>query len=141
LYGELGSGKTVFVRGVAVGIGAPPRAVSSPTFVLVHEYAGRLRLAHADLYRIDRTSDLRHLGLPDYQDGRTVLAVEWADKAGTELPQDRLDIRLDHKTAGSRSIVMRATGPDALACLARLTGRTGPRRRTVAQGRKERPSR
>lgn len=141
LYGELGSGKTVFVRGLAVGLGAPSRAVSSPTFVLIHEYPGRLRLVHADFYRIEQESDLRHLGLPDYQDGLTVMAIEWAEKAGTELPQDRLEIRLDHLTATSRSIVMHAIGPSARACLTRMTTPEKIARDPVPAGRKKRPRR
>ncbi|MDE3226227.1 MAG: tRNA (adenosine(37)-N6)-threonylcarbamoyltransferase complex ATPase subunit type 1 TsaE [Nitrospirota bacterium] len=137
LYGEMGSGKTVFVRGLAVGLGAPARAVSSPTFVLVHEYPGRLLLIHADLYRLEQEADLRHLGLSDYQDGSAVLAIEWADKAGAELPQDRLEIRLEHKTATSRSIVMQATGPVARACLARLAARSRTARKPPTAGLKE----
>lgn len=141
LYGELGSGKTVFVRGLAVGLGAPSRAVSSPTFVLVHEYPGRLRLVHADFYRIEQESELRHLGLPDYQDGVTVLAIEWAEKAGAELPQDRIEIRLDHVTATSRSIVMRATGPRARTCLTRIVTPAKTARHPVPPGRQKRPHR
>lgn len=141
LYGELGSGKTAFVRGLAVGLGAPSRAVSSPTFVLVHEYPGRLRLVHADFYRIEQEADLRHLGLPDYQDGLTVLAVEWAEKAGAELPQDRLEIRLGHLTATSRSIVMQATGPSARACLTRIAAPAKTVRDPVSAERRERPRR
>ncbi|MFM8552307.1 MAG: tRNA (adenosine(37)-N6)-threonylcarbamoyltransferase complex ATPase subunit type 1 TsaE [Nitrospiraceae bacterium] len=135
LSGELGSGKTVFVRGLAAGIGAPPRAVSSPTFVLIHEYQGRLRLVHADLYRIEQESELRHLGISDYQNDRTVLAIEWAEKAGSELPQDRLEIRLDHVTPTSRSIAMQATGPAAQACLGRLAHSLKTARHTVSAGR------
>jgi tRNA threonylcarbamoyladenosine biosynthesis protein TsaE len=75
LYGDLGTGKTVLVRGIAGGLGAPMRMVSSPTFVLIHEYQGRLRLAHVDLYRLEDPSELLHLGLDDYLDGQNVLAV------------------------------------------------------------------
>ena len=141
LYGELGSGKTAFVRGLAVGLGAPSRAVSSPTFVLVHEYPGRLRLVHADFYRIEQESDLRHLGLPDYQDSLTVLAIEWAEKAGAELPQDRIEIRLGHVTATSRSIVMQATGPSARACLTRIATPAKTARNPASAARRERPRR
>lgn len=131
----------MFVRGLAVGLGAPSRAVSSPTFVLVHEYPGRLRLVHADFYRIEQESDLRHLGLPDYQDGLTVLAIEWAEKAGAELPQDRIEIRLDHVTATSRSIVMQAVGPGAQACLTRIAAQAKPARNPVPAGRRKRSRR
>jgi len=137
LYGDLGSGKTAFVRGLAAGLGAPPRSVSSPTFVLIHEYSGRLRLIHADLYRIGQESELRHLGLPDYQDGQAVLAVEWADKAGAELPQDRLEVYLAHEDKTKRSIVMKACGPESQACLSRFIARRKPAPRPIQPARRE----
>jgi tRNA threonylcarbamoyladenosine biosynthesis protein TsaE len=124
LYGELGSGKTALVRGLAAGLGAAPQSVSSPTFVLIHEYRGRLRLAHADLYRLDSTADLPHLGLSDYEDGRTVTAIEWADKAGHELPADRLEIHLQHRSPGTREIAVTPRGARARRLLARLRRRS-----------------
>jgi tRNA threonylcarbamoyladenosine biosynthesis protein TsaE len=127
LYGELGAGKTALVRGMAAGLGASPDAVSSPTFVLIHEYRGRLRLAHADLYRIDSAAELTQLGLPDYDDGRTAFAIEWADKAGDELPADRLEIRLSHRGSATREAGMAATGTASRRLLARITARR-PRR-------------
>jgi tRNA threonylcarbamoyladenosine biosynthesis protein TsaE len=84
LYGELGAGKTAFVRGLAAGLGIDPDEVSSPTFTLVHEYrGGRLVLYHADLYRLERvgTDDL---GL-DQIGADGVLAVEWPDRLTLEL--------------------------------------------------------
>jgi tRNA threonylcarbamoyladenosine biosynthesis protein TsaE len=134
LYGELGSGKTALVRGMAAGLGASPQAVSSPTFVLIHEYHGRVRLAHADLYRLDSTADLPHLGLSDYDDGRTVTAIEWADKAGDELPADRLEIHLQHRSPGTREIAVTPRGARARRLLERmktqqLSDRTAGRRR------------
>lgn len=136
LYGDLGSGKTALVRGMAAGLGASPRAVSSPTFVLIHEYHGRLRLAHADLYRLDSARELSHIGLSDYDDGRTVTVVEWADKAGHELPADRLEVHLRHRSPNVREIVFIPRGAQARRLLARvrarrLSGRTGERRRRV----------
>jgi len=86
LSGNLGAGKTAFVRGLAAGLGIDPDEVSSPTFTLVHEYrGGRLTLYHADLYRLDRaaTDDLglEELGVTD-----GVLAIEWPDRLTHELP-------------------------------------------------------
>jgi tRNA threonylcarbamoyladenosine biosynthesis protein TsaE len=136
LYGELGSGKTALVRGMAAGLGAHPRSVSSPTFVLIHEYHGRLRLAHADLYRLDSAAELPHIGLSEYDDGRTVTAIEWAEKAAAELPADRLEIHLRHRSPVAREIMFVPRGTRARRLLARLRaqreeGRTqGPRRRT-----------
>jgi tRNA threonylcarbamoyladenosine biosynthesis protein TsaE len=120
LSGDLGAGKTTLVRGIAAGLGAPPRSVSSPTFVLIHEYHGRVRLAHADLYRIDHARELPQLGLSDYLDGRTVLVVEWAEKAGRELPGDRLEIMLTHHSQTARDLLMQATGPASRGLLSRV---------------------
>lgn len=134
LYGDLGTGKTALVRGMAEGLGAPPQAVSSPTFVLIHEYHGRLRLAHADLYRLDSAEALQHTGLSEYDDGRTVTAIEWAEKAGAELPADRLDILLRHRSPSSREIVFIPRGARARRLLASIrakaaSARTASRRR------------
>jgi tRNA threonylcarbamoyladenosine biosynthesis protein TsaE len=134
LYGELGSGKTALVRGMAAGLGAPAQAVSSPTFVLIHEYHGRVRLAHADLYRLDSAAELPHIGLSDYEDGRTVTAIEWAEKAGHDLPADRLEIYLRHRSPGLREITFVPRGARARRLLGRvragqLPSRTAGRRR------------
>jgi tRNA threonylcarbamoyladenosine biosynthesis protein TsaE len=111
LYGDLGTGKTTLVRGIAAGLRAAGGLVSSPTFVLIHEYHGRLLLAHADLYRIESQDDVAQTGLSDYLDGKTVAVVEWADRAGSELPDDRLEIRLTHRGQAARALRLRATGP------------------------------
>ena len=82
LYGDLGAGKTAFVRGLAEGLGVARDEVSSPTFTLVHEYrGGRLRLFHADLYRLG-TTDAEDLGLDELGVRDGVLAIEWPDRLG-----------------------------------------------------------
>jgi tRNA threonylcarbamoyladenosine biosynthesis protein TsaE len=120
LSGALGAGKTALVRGIATGLGAPTEAVSSPTFVLLHEYRGRLPLAHIDLYRLNSVKEAESIGLGDYLSGPTVVAVEWADKAPSILPVDRLEMELRHRTVQSRSIQFKATGPLSAALLARI---------------------
>lgn len=120
LSGALGAGKTALVRGIAAGLGAPPEGVSSPTFVLMHEYHGRLPLAHIDLYRLSSLQEAESIGLEDYLSGPTVVAVEWADKVPGILPDDRLEMKLRHRTVQSRSIEFRATGPVSAALLARI---------------------
>jgi tRNA threonylcarbamoyladenosine biosynthesis protein TsaE len=128
LYGPLGSGKTALVRGIAAGLGATSGAVSSPTFVLLHEYRGRLPLAHVDLYRLNSRKEVDSIGLDDYFSGSTVVVIEWADKAPGILPSDRLEIQLRHRTVQSRSIRLMATGPLSAALLARTRTKRVSRR-------------
>lgn len=111
LYGPLGAGKTAFVRGIAQGLGASPTAVTSPTFVLIHEYQGRLPLAHMDWYRIRSLRELESTGVMEYFSGQTVTAIEWADKGVDLLPRDRIEVTMSHCTAQSRMIQLNATGP------------------------------
>ena len=103
LFGDLGAGKTAFVRGLAEGLGAPREDVSSPTFTLVQEYrGGRLTLFHADLYRLDDSREIDDLGLAEIAaDG--VLAIEWAHKLPRSLA-DAVTVRIQHGDGDERSI-------------------------------------
>jgi tRNA threonylcarbamoyladenosine biosynthesis protein TsaE len=86
LSGNLGAGKTAFVRGLAEGLGIDPADVSSPTFTIVHEYrGGRLTLYHVDLYRLEQTAT-NDLGLEEMGVADGVLAIEWPDRLTHELP-------------------------------------------------------
>ena len=120
LYGELGTGKTTLVRGIAAGLEVPPHIVNSPTFVLIHEYQGRVPLAHVDLYRIEAQPELQHIGLSDYLDGQTVVAIEWADKGDLELPDDRFEVYLSHRSARTRKVILKARGTAMRGLLARV---------------------
>ena len=82
LYGDLGAGKTLFVKAVAEGAGAP--GASSPTFALVNQYQGRLKLQHLDLYRLSGAADLFSLGFDDLLSEPAATLVEWADRIVTE---------------------------------------------------------
>jgi tRNA threonylcarbamoyladenosine biosynthesis protein TsaE len=96
LEGELGAGKTAFVRGLARGVGADPEEVASPTFVLLTAYHGRLTLHHADLYRLSGGGDDRELGLEELPGPQGVLAVEWPERLG-ERPTSRVvRVHLEH---------------------------------------------
>jgi tRNA threonylcarbamoyladenosine biosynthesis protein TsaE len=79
LHGDLGAGKTAFVRGLAAGLGANPDEVSSPTFVLIQHYKGRTPLVHVDLYRLETGAAIDDLGLEELASG-AVVAVEWAER-------------------------------------------------------------
>lgn len=99
LRGELGAGKTTFVRGVARGCGSVA-AVASPTFQLVRIYPGRLQLAHVDLYRLEKGDELRDLGLDDLLDAGAVV-VEWGDRL--DVPH-AAHIEIDH-LGGDRRVI------------------------------------
>jgi len=95
LVGPLGAGKTQLVRAIAQGLGlADSRAVSSPTFVLLHEYAARLPIYHFDAYRLSGSADFDDLGVLEYLEGDGVCLVEWADRVAACLPADYLRIDL-----------------------------------------------
>jgi tRNA threonylcarbamoyladenosine biosynthesis protein TsaE len=95
LSGELGSGKTEFVKGLAKGLGVTDPA-TSPTFTLVHEHTGgRIPLYHMDLFRIDGEDDLDEIGFDDYLARDGVCAIEWADKFRGRLPAQALLLRFE----------------------------------------------
>ncbi len=103
LSGPLGAGKTVFVRGVAAGLGVDPREVTSPTFTLVHEYrGGRLTLYHADLYRLERTGT-DDLGLEEMGVRDGVLAIEWPERLAHGLGRSRV-VHIDPLEGDARRI-------------------------------------
>ena len=103
LSGNLGAGKTAFVRGLASGLGIDPEEVSSPTFTLVHEYrGGRLTLYHADLYRLERIAT-EDLGLEEMGVADGVLAIEWPDRLAHALPGAR-DVHIEIVDDSSRRI-------------------------------------
>ncbi|MGE4606031.1 MAG: tRNA (adenosine(37)-N6)-threonylcarbamoyltransferase complex ATPase subunit type 1 TsaE [Myxococcota bacterium] len=94
LSGPLGSGKTVFAKGLAAGLGIPPEQVTSPTFAICHEHAapdGR-RLAHADGYRLSDARELEDAGLLDWLTAGTLVALEWGERFPDALPADRLGV-------------------------------------------------
>jgi tRNA threonylcarbamoyladenosine biosynthesis protein TsaE len=94
LSGNLGAGKTAFVRGLASGLGIDPEDVSSPTFTLVHEYrGGRLTLYHADLYRLERIAT-EDIGLEEMGVADGVLAIEWPDRLAHAMPGAR-EVQID----------------------------------------------
>ena len=111
LAGELGTGKTVLARGVALGLGIEASEISSPTFIILREHGGgRLAFFHIDLYRLEG-ADLANTGWEECLDAGGVTVIEWPDRAGELLPDDRLDVTLEHIADTKRRIVVAATGP------------------------------
>ena len=109
IRGDLGAGKTAFVRGLAVGLGAADDDVSSPTFTLMQEYrGGRLPVYHVDLYRLERAADVEDLGLEDVEMGDGVLAVEWPERLGDRLWSDALRLTLEPTVDGARRLTAHA---------------------------------
>jgi tRNA threonylcarbamoyladenosine biosynthesis protein TsaE len=103
LTGDLGAGKTVFVRGLAEGLGIDPDEVTSPTFTLVHEYrGGRLPLVHVDLYRLERI-DLDDIGLDQEAAAAGLVAIEWPDRL-TREPTGAIRVTLHDEGADRRKI-------------------------------------
>lgn len=105
LYGELGAGKTHIVKGISKGAGFPhTQDVTSPTFVLVHEYAGRMPIYHIDAYRLGGADELEDLGAEEFFFGEGMCLIEWADRVEDCLPAARLDIFMEHAGPESRKI-------------------------------------
>ena len=110
LTGDLGAGKTTLVQGVGRGLGVVDH-VASPTFTLVKEYAGRLGVAHVDVYRLERVQDVVDLGLDELGEPDRVLFVEWGDVVQDLVPEDRLRVELTTGSADDhRRIVITPQG-------------------------------
>lgn len=91
LVGELGSGKTVFIKGVCRGLNVADE-ITSPTFTLIHEYVGRVPVYHLDFYRIQSPGEMRELGCDEYFFGEGICLIEWADKIMEHLPRKRIEV-------------------------------------------------
>ena len=111
LEGGLGAGKTAFVQGFARGLGVD-ETVTSPTFILVRSYRGRLPMVHMDVYRLDHMQELVDLGIAEILEEDGVTLIEWGDVVRPALPGDFLAVRLDPGgTEDERALSMRAVGP------------------------------
>ncbi len=106
LFGDLGAGKTAFTRGLARGYGSTDR-VASPTFTLVHEYTGNVKIYHFDLYRLLDSDELYDIGFSDYFSENTVRVIEWPDAFAEEMPKDSVRVYLSRgNTENEREILI-----------------------------------
>ena len=104
LTGDLGAGKTAFVRGLAEGLGIDPDLVSSPTFTLIQEYrGGRVLLAHADLYRVTLAREIDELGLEEYRGA--IVAIEWAERL-PHVPPGAIHVDIAHTGETARTVTI-----------------------------------
>jgi tRNA threonylcarbamoyladenosine biosynthesis protein TsaE len=103
--GELGAGKTQFIKGMAMGVGVgKPTYISSPSFTLINEYPGKIPFYHIDLFRLEWEKEAEDLGLEDYFQGEGVTAIEWADKIPSFLPKEMLFIHIVYTGTNTRSL-------------------------------------
>ena len=112
LVGELGSGKTWFAKGLALGLGVSPNTIiTSPSFILINEYEGRYKFFHMDVYRLESLSDLLSAGLDEYFYKDGVVAMEWADRWPEILPSWWLKVELIIMDDISREIILSSSHP------------------------------
>ena len=111
LVGELGAGKTQLVKGIARGLGvADDRRVTSPTFVLIHEYAGRIPIFHADAYRLHSARELADVGIEEDYTAGGLTVIEWADRVAGVLPESYLRIEIEITGESARRFTLTAVG-------------------------------
>jgi tRNA threonylcarbamoyladenosine biosynthesis protein TsaE len=122
LSGELGAGKTCLTQGIAWGLEIEGYA-TSPSFVIMNQYRGRLPMYHIDLYRLEDIDEVIDLGLDDYLYGNGVCVVEWADRAMDVLPPEHLLVKISSLTDSSREFVMQPSGERYKELLSRLKNR------------------
>ncbi len=106
LYGGLGAGKTVFVKGMASVLGIPTRDVISASYTIIAEYDTTPPLYHADLYRLERGADMEELGLYDYMDSGGITVIEWAERLPDEETALAIKVRINLVSEDSREIII-----------------------------------
>ncbi|MEM8834998.1 MAG: tRNA (adenosine(37)-N6)-threonylcarbamoyltransferase complex ATPase subunit type 1 TsaE [Planctomycetota bacterium] len=137
LRGELGAGKTTFVRGLAEGLGIDPNDVSSPTFTLVQEYTpveGGTGLVHIDAYRLDPDSDLESIGWEELADGTRIVAIEWPDRLPPGSIARAIEVMIQHAPINGRVVSVKgldaqhsvAHGPQACRACGKLIPQDAP---------------
>jgi tRNA threonylcarbamoyladenosine biosynthesis protein TsaE len=117
LIGELGTGKTIFVRGLALGVGVKSiDEITSPTFTIIHQHDGKFTLYHVDLFRITCAEELYNLGLEEIMSGSNIIAIEWAEKLGALTPKRCIKVFFQHLGGNKRSLLI-SIPSDSLALL------------------------
>lgn len=126
LRGDLGAGKTTFVKAIAAALGIDPATVISPTFGLIHVHDGpRARLLHADMYRLADPADLHETGWDDAVAAADVACVEWPERIAAALPDERLDVTLTIESPTARRLSFVARGPAHVPVIAAVAAHAG----------------
>jgi len=120
LRGELGSGKTTLIQGIARGLGRDPASVKSPTFVLMREYPGEVPLVHVDGYRLEGALDASWLDPELIFSPHKITVIEWAERFTNLLPEEIVDVQLAHVSTNRRRLVLSAVGARGQDLLAQL---------------------
>jgi tRNA threonylcarbamoyladenosine biosynthesis protein TsaE len=110
LEGNLGAGKTTFVKGMASGLRVKPVEVTSPTFVIMNYYKGKLPIYHFDFYRLENPKELATVNFDEYFYGDGISVVEWPQRLGAAMPPEFFEIQLDHKGETERQLKVSARG-------------------------------
>lgn len=119
LMGELGTGKTLLTKGIAVGAGLEAD-VSSPTFNLIQEYSGEKKIIHMDLYRLDHLEELIEIGFEDYLDNENIVVIEWPELAFPLLPANFIFVEIKKIDENRREIIVTGEGEQKDIILERL---------------------
>ena len=112
LKGDLGAGKTTFTKGLAKALRVKEKEVSSPTFILMNYYEGKLPIYHFDFYRMDRAQDLSTVDMDEYFFGQGVSVIEWPERLGKLAPQEFFQVEIEHKSEHQRMIGFSAAGEE-----------------------------
>ena len=110
LHGDLGAGKTTFVKGMVKAFGFDADRVTSPTFVLMNIYEGKLPVYHFDLYRLEKPTDMLQIGYDEFLYGEGISVIEWAERLKELYPKEYLRIELRHKATQEREIILTTSG-------------------------------
>ncbi|OGX24257.1 MAG: tRNA (adenosine(37)-N6)-threonylcarbamoyltransferase complex ATPase subunit type 1 TsaE [Omnitrophica WOR_2 bacterium RIFCSPHIGHO2_02_FULL_48_11] len=125
LFGDLGSGKTTFTKGIAQGLKINQKKVNSPTFVLLNIYAGKKPLYHFDLYRMEETGEILNIGYEEFLYGDGVAVVEWADKLGDLMPKEYMSVTFVHQDNNNRLIQFEPRGKHYVGMLKKMSQSRG----------------
>ncbi|MFW6007209.1 MAG: tRNA (adenosine(37)-N6)-threonylcarbamoyltransferase complex ATPase subunit type 1 TsaE [Bacillota bacterium] len=113
LSGELGTGKTVLAKGIALGLGIKRKDITSPTYTIINEYSGRLPLYHMDLYRLESEEELYDIGFEEYLDRQGLIVIEWPEIAYNLIPSDYILIEFEVEGDNKRKLNLKIEGKKA----------------------------